>query len=66
MGIRFPDGMTVIEGPNLGFLTDPMIWGTSHLCLSMIFNDRRELYGLMRLHLYVDKIFRTDDIVIAA
>ena len=31
MGLTFPDGMLVLEGPTPGFMTDPMFWRNSQL-----------------------------------
>ena len=59
--------MVVIEGPNLGFLTDTMVWATSRIRLALIaINAQRVILGLPHLYLYADKIFRTDNLMIAA
>jgi hypothetical protein len=61
MGISFPDGMIVIEGPNLGCITDTMVWLTSSMRATMVLiNAEREALGQRHLYLYADKIFRTD------
>ena len=67
MGALFPDGMIVIEGPNCGYLTDPMVWNTSSMREQMVaINATRHALGLRHLYFYADKIFRSDLVVIAA
>jgi hypothetical protein len=67
MRTSFPDGMIVIEGPNLGYMTDTMVWLTSSMRATMaLINAEREALGQQHLYLYTDKIFRTDQIAIPA
>ena len=67
MGVAFPDGLVVLDPPNAGFMTDPMAWPTSQIRQDMItINAQRLALGQPNVYLYADKIFRTDQIVIAA
>ena len=67
MGITFPDGMIVLEGPLPGFNTDTVAWRNSQLRI-IIENlmGARVLQGLPRLKLYGDKIYNTCAIITAA
>jgi len=67
LGCNFPDGMTVIDGPNAGFLTDTMVWATSRLRADMlVIRAQRQAAGLRDVFMYADKIFRTDNIILIA
>lgn len=67
LGVAFPDGLMVLDEPNAGFMTDPMAWGTSNLRTEMIrINLQRTMLGLLDVHLYGDRIFRTDAVITAA
>ena len=67
LGLAFPDGMILLDNPNAGFITDPMAWPTSTIQADMIYlNAQRAGIGQPEYHLYADKIFRTDQIIIAA
>jgi len=66
MGLTFPDGMIVLEGPISGFNTDPMIWrdGQLRVLLEAEMNIR-QAQGLPRYKLYADKIFNTCALITA-
>jgi nuclease HARBI1 len=66
-GISFPDGMTVIEGPEPGYYTDTMVWRDCEIrhTLRNIMQDRQAA-GQRWLKLYADKIYSTNDLITAA
>jgi hypothetical protein len=59
-GISFPDGMTLISGPEPGYYTDIMVWRDCDVRhdLEEIMHER-EANGLCRLKLYADKLYNT-------
>lgn len=60
LGLAFPDGAIVLD-------RDPMAWPTSTTQAEMLLiNAQRVLLGQPEFRLYSDKIFRTDQILIAA
>jgi len=66
-GVSFPDGMIVIEGPEPGFKTDTMVWRDCrfrHRLERIMLN--REAHGRQRLFLYAEKIYRTNQLIVAA
>jgi hypothetical protein len=67
LGVVFPDGMIVLDPPTAGYMTDPMAWTNSQINVDInAINITRVRGGLERVHLYGDKIFRTDMNLIAA
>jgi hypothetical protein len=65
--VTFVDGLTVLDLPEPGFMTDPMVWRDSEVRqLFIIAMQSRLLQGLPPLKLYADKIYITDAIVTAA
>ena len=67
IGLSFPDGMIVLDGPVVGGETDATQWRDSELRddLAFIMNWRVN-NGLDRLKAYADKIYHTDLLVTAA
>jgi hypothetical protein len=66
-GCGFPDGMVVLDGPDPGYKTDPMVWRDCFLKIQLTeIMEQRVAAGLPRLKLYTDKIYNTDEILEAA
>ena len=61
MGVSLPDSMIILENPNPGYMTDPMVWPNSRINADMTtINATRAANNLEPFRLCGDKIFQSD------